>query len=97
MYLFLAKGYSRNMKFYTYRVIIEPDERNTFHAYVPMLPGCHTWGETLKEARENVRDAIDAYLRSLLACGEQIPEERGIEVVETIPAPLPRKRPLAYA
>ena len=85
------------MKFYTYRVIIEPDERDTFHAYVPSLPGCHTWGETLKETRENVRDAIDAYLRSLRAHGEPIPEERGIEVVETVPAPTVRKRSLSYA
>ena len=56
---------SAETKFYTYRVIVEPDERNTFHAYVPALPGCHTWGETLKETRENIRDAIDAYVRSL--------------------------------
>lgn len=62
------------MKFYTYRVIIEPDERNTFHAYVPTLPGCHTWGMSLKETRKNVRDAIDVYVRSLLADGEPVPE-----------------------
>lgn len=85
------------MKSYTYRVIIEPDERNTFHAYVPALPGCHTWGETLKEARENIRDAMGAYLRSMHAHGEVIPEERGMEIVETISAPSTKKRSLAYA
>lgn len=72
------------MKTYTYRVIIEPDENNTFHAYVPALPGCHTWGESLDETRENVRDAIDVYLRSLKADGEPIPEDKGVEVVETV-------------
>ena len=60
------------MKSYTYRVIIEPDENNACHAYVPALSGCHTWGETFEQARENIRDAIDVYLRSLRADGEPI-------------------------
>ena len=74
------------MKFHSYRVIIEPDENNTFHAYVPALPGCHTWGESFEETRENVRDAIDVYLRSLRADKEPIPEDLGMEIVETIPS-----------
>lgn len=75
------------MRYYTYRVIIEPDENNTFHAYVPALPGCHTWGHNLEEARQYIRDAIDAYLRSVVADGETVPEDQGVEVVETIAAP----------
>jgi antitoxin HicB len=75
------------MKAYTYRVIVEPDENNTFHAFVPALPGCHTWGETFDEARRNVRDAIDAYLRSLKSDGESIPEDNGVEILETVTAP----------
>lgn len=87
------------MKTYTYRIIIEPDERKTFHAYVPALPGCHTWGETFDETRRNIRDAIDAYVRSLKADGEIIPEDTGVEVVETISEPplSVRKRSRAYA
>ncbi len=76
------------MKVYTYRVIVEPDENNTFHAFVPALPGCHTWGETFDEARRNVRDAIDAYLRSLKSDGESIPEDNGVEILETVTAPV---------
>ena len=76
------------MKLYTYRVIVEPDENNTFHAFVPALPGCHTWGETFDEARRNVRDAIDAYLRSLKSDGESIPEDNGVEILETVTAPM---------
>ncbi|MDO8743096.1 MAG: type II toxin-antitoxin system HicB family antitoxin [Candidatus Azambacteria bacterium] len=29
---------------------------------VPALPGCHSQGETLKEALENIKDAILTYL-----------------------------------
>ncbi len=75
------------MKFHSYRIIIEPDEHNTFHAYVPALPGCHSWAETIEDVRKNIRDAIDVYLRSLRSDGESIPEDRGIEIVETIPVP----------
>ena len=63
---------------YTYRVIIEPDEGG-YHAFVPALSGCHTWGKTIKEAREMVRDAIAVYLRSLVADGEAIPQDVGME------------------
>lgn len=79
--------------YYTYRVIIEPDENNTFHAFVPALPGCHTWGETIVEARANARDAIDVYLRSFIADGEDIPQDKGIETIETISTPLLGKKP----
>ncbi|MBI1755268.1 type II toxin-antitoxin system HicB family antitoxin [Candidatus Azambacteria bacterium] len=80
------------MKTYTYRIIIEPDERNTFHAYVPALPGCHTWGKTIQEARKNAKDAIGAYVRVLVADGEKIPEDKGVEIIEMISFPSPMKR-----
>ncbi len=87
------------MNTYTFRVIIEPDERNTFHAFVPTLPGCHTWAETIEEARKNVREAISVYLMSMQADGEEIPQEQGFEVVEIVPAPIVprRRRNLVYA
>jgi len=72
------------VKNYTYRVIIEPDEKGTFHAYVPALSGCHTWGESLEVARDNIRDALTAYVRSLIADGEPVPEDKGLETVETV-------------
>ena len=85
------------MNNYAYRVIIAPDENHTFHAYVPALPGCHSWGETIEEARKNIHDALDVYLRSLKADGESIPEDNGIEFIETISAPLRKTKTAAYA
>lgn len=72
------------MKHYTYRVMIEPDENKTFHAWVPGLPGCHTWGDSLEEVRRNARDAIQAYLANLAEGDEPIPEENGFEYFETL-------------
>lgn len=69
-------------KTYTYRIIIEPDERGTYHAFVPALPGCHTWGDSVDEARANIRDAMDAYVRSLAADRRAIPEDKGLGFFE---------------
>mgnify|MGYP001573904781 CR=1 FL=1 len=84
------------MKTYTYRIIIEPDEKNTFHGYVPALSGCHTWGDSIKETRKNIRDAIDVYIRALQTDGEDVPEDTGIEVVETVEISR-KKNVLSYA
>lgn len=72
------------MKTYTFRVIVEPDEKNTFHGYVPALPGCHTWGKTLEETKKNLRDAIQAYIVSLVEDKEPVPTDEGLEFLETI-------------
>ncbi len=81
---------------YTYRIILEPDEGG-FHASVPALPGCHTWGKTINEARAMVRDAIGVYLRSLIADGEEIRSDSGLEMFETVPAPKGTRSVLAHA
>ena len=84
------------MKTYTYRGIIEPDGKKAFHGYVPALPGCHTWGKNIENTRENLRDAIDVYLKSLVDDGEAIPEDNGVEMIETITF-APKTKELAYA
>lgn len=33
-----------------------------FHTWSPELPGCHTHGRTIKEAMDNLKDAIHLYL-----------------------------------
>jgi predicted RNase H-like HicB family nuclease len=69
---------------YTFRVLIEPDENNTFHGWVPALPGCHTWGDSLEETRANVHDAIRVYLGSLIQEDLPIPCDPGLEFIETV-------------
>ena len=60
---------------YQFTVVIEPDEE-AFHAYVPALPGCHTFGFTIDEARANIAEAIELHIESMLQDGEPIPLER---------------------
>jgi len=72
------------MRIYTFRVIIEPDEKKTFHGFVPSLPGCHTWGKTLEETKKNLKEAIRCHVQGLIKDGEPIPkEENTLELVQT--------------
>ena len=59
----------------SYSVFYEEATGGGYVAFVPALPGCHTQGETLEEAEQNVTEAITLYLESLAAHGEAIPEE----------------------
>ena len=49
-----------------YRVVIQKNEENNgYWAYCPDLPGCNSIGDTLRETRRNVREAIHGYLEVL--------------------------------
>lgn len=63
------------MSVHQFTVAIEPDE-DAFHAYVPALPGCHTFGATMEEARANVAEAIALHIESMQEDEEPIPTER---------------------
>lgn len=60
---------------YQFTVVIEPDEGG-LHAFVPVLPGCHTFGSTVEETRVNILKAIELHVESMHADGEIVPLER---------------------
>jgi len=47
-----------------YKVNLEKTDEG-FAVWVPGLPGCWSQGETEKEALENIKDAIKAYLETV--------------------------------
>lgn len=47
----------------TYKVVYVRDERGTWIADVPSVPGCHSYGRTIEQARERVREALDLWVR----------------------------------
>ncbi|MBC8446917.1 MAG: type II toxin-antitoxin system HicB family antitoxin [Chloroflexi bacterium] len=53
------------MKDFAFTVIIEPDD-GSYHAYVPALRGCHSFGETLAEAQANIAEALQLHLECML-------------------------------
>jgi predicted RNase H-like HicB family nuclease len=60
-----GKGVS--MKF---KVILEGAEEGGYIASCPALPGCHSEGDTVEEALDNIREAI-------AGCIESLNEEKG--------------------
>ncbi len=47
------------------RIILEPSPEGGYTVYVPSLPGCISEGDSLEEALENIREAIDLYLEQV--------------------------------
>lgn len=76
------------MKVFTYTVIFERAQEGGYIAYVPVLPGCFTQGETFEEAKENAKDAITGYLEVLREDGDEIPVENEEHVAATIAVPM---------
>jgi len=56
----------------TYKVFIKKGEDGTFVASVPSLPGCHTQGESIEEARKNIEEAVRGYLKVAKKFGDKI-------------------------
>jgi len=64
-----------------FKVVLEPDlDDGGYVVSCPSLPGCYSQGDTVEEALENIREAIEAYVESLKKHGEPIPAEYEVEV-----------------
>ncbi len=73
------------MRSYTFKVVLEkdkwpdePDSHAVWRAYVPALPAAHAWGDTPKEALENLQNAVDLIIEDMLERGETIPQDLAI-------------------
>lgn len=62
------------MAVHNFTIMIESDEQG-FHAYVPALPGCHTFADTIDEAHSNILEALELHCQSLFEDGESVPVE----------------------
>lgn len=63
------------MRQYKYTVIIEPAEEGGYIARVPALNDLATEGETLKEVKDMVKDAIRGYIQTLKLNNLSVPED----------------------
>ncbi|MDO8690120.1 MAG: type II toxin-antitoxin system HicB family antitoxin [Dehalococcoidia bacterium] len=78
------------MKSYVFKLVIEEDKfadgSKAYHAYSPVLKGCHTWRYGYQEALANIQEAVSLYVDDLLEAGERIPEEP-VDTVVKLDAP----------
>ncbi|MBI3795801.1 MAG: type II toxin-antitoxin system HicB family antitoxin [Deltaproteobacteria bacterium] len=63
-----------------YTVLIHMAEEGGYWVEVPALPGCFSQGETIDEALENVREAIELHVESLKEDGHEIPQDAGFVI-----------------
>ena len=74
-------------KILSYRILLRKEPEGGYTVTVPTLPGCITFGETIDEALVMAREAIELYLESLRAHGDDIPSEDGtLEYTLTVKA-----------
>jgi predicted RNase H-like HicB family nuclease len=52
--------------------VFEPQEEGGYHVYAPDLPGLHTQGDSLDEATDNAREALELYVEGLREDGRSI-------------------------
>ncbi len=68
------------MKNLNYRIRLEKEEEGGYTVIVPALAGCITFGETVDEAIEMAKEAIEGYIETLMELGKDIPTDN--EVLE---------------
>ena len=64
------------MKQLNYRILLRKEPEGGYTVIVPSLLGCVTFGDTIEEAIQMAKEAIELYLESLQAHGEEIPSEK---------------------
>ncbi len=69
---------------YRYTVVIEHDEDGLYVASVPLLPGCHTQGESYDEALDLIKDAIKVHIEARKERGEPVPIEVAVDEVRVV-------------
>ncbi len=75
------------MRTLRYKILIEKDEDGSYNVTVPSLPGCFTVGDTIEEAIEMAKEAIELYIESLVSRGQEVPVDSDrIEATVTVEA-----------
>lgn len=59
----------------TYKIKLQKEPEGGYTVIVPSLPGCITYGENIEDAINMAKEAIELYIKSLAAHGEEIPTE----------------------
>jgi len=64
----------QGMPTHSYTVLVEK-ENGGYRAHCPALPGCRSYGDTKKEAVNNIKLSISYRLETLMAKGKPIPKD----------------------
>ena len=65
----------------TYTFVFNPEPEGGYTVTCPALPGLVTYGETMEEARNMARDAMEGLIEVMLEKAEALPESDAAAVV----------------
>ncbi len=65
-----------------FTVVLEEADEGGYTVTVPTLPGCISEGDTYDEALENIKDAIQLYLRAVAKEVQQLKRQKKLQVAE---------------
>ncbi|PIP14591.1 antitoxin HicB [Candidatus Roizmanbacteria bacterium CG22_combo_CG10-13_8_21_14_all_35_9] len=65
-------------KVLNYTAVFQKEPEGGYTVFVPMLPGCVSYGKNLEEAKKMINEAIELYIESLSIHNEEIPTEENI-------------------
>ena len=66
---------NKSKQIYNYTVLVEKEQDGGYHAFCPVLKGCHSQGDSFEETIENITEAIELYIESLIADNQPVPKE----------------------
>ncbi len=58
-----------------YTIILRPDDNGTFVAHIPAIKGCHAWGETPEQAREELSHVFEMICEEYLEVEQSLPND----------------------
>ena len=59
----------------TYKILLHKEPKGAYTVVVPTLPGCVTYGNSVDNAINMAKEAIQLYIEELKARGEDIPDD----------------------
>ena len=65
-----------------FTVVLEEADEGGYTVTVPALPGCISEGDTYEEAVDNIKDAVQLYLRAVSKEVRQLKKRRNLKLVE---------------
>jgi predicted RNase H-like HicB family nuclease len=68
----------------TFTAVFVEDPKGGYSAYVEELPGANTQGETLEEAKENLKEAIQLVLESNKILSQKVNAKVGKSIREKV-------------
>lgn len=61
-------------------VVLEPDQHGGYVVTCPIIPGCYSQGDSLQEALDNIREAIELCLEDYRERGEPTPNPDAVTI-----------------